>query len=201
MNLPSSSRAWLGSSRFAASALWIAAILGLAGVVAAADPQPAGNDSSSLGPVTVTTRRIAEDRDKAPAAVGVVAGDDIQGARQQLGLGEALVRIPGLFPQNNFNFAQDLRLSSRGFGARSSFGIRGLKVYVDGIPATLADGQTQVDSIDPGTIGRIDVMRGPASSLYGPAAGGVIHIATEDAPEDPFVEGRAIFGEYGFQKY
>jgi len=176
-------------------------ILALAGAAAAADPQPAGYDGSSLAPVTVTTRRIAEDRDKAPAAVGVVAGDDIQGGRQQLGLGESLVRIPGLFSQNQFNFAQDLRLSSRGFGARSGFGIRGLKVYVDGIPATLADGQTQVDSIDPGTIGRIEVMRGPASSLYGPAAGGVIHIATEDAPEDPFVEGRATFGEYGFQKY
>jgi len=197
----SSSQAWLGSSRCLANALLIGPILALAGVASAADPQSAGDGRSSLAPVTITTRRIAEDRDKAPAAVGVVRRDDIQGGRQQLGLGESLVRIPGLFPQNNFNFAQDLRLSSRGFGARSSFGIRGLKVYVDGIPATLADGQTQVDSIDPGTIGRIEVMRGPASSLYGPAAGGVIHIATEDAPEDPFVEGRAAFGEYGFQKY
>jgi iron complex outermembrane receptor protein len=197
----SSSQAWLASRRSAANLLLIGPILGLASVVAAADPQPAGQDSSSLASDTVTTRRIAEDRDKAPAAVGVVEGDDIQGGRQQLGLGESLVRIPGLFSQNQFNFAQDLRLSSRGFGARSSFGIRGLKVYVDGIPATLADGQTQVDSIDPGTIGRIEVMRGPASSLYGPAAGGVIHIATEDAPEDPFVEGRAAFGGYGFQKY
>jgi iron complex outermembrane receptor protein len=181
--------------------LLIGPILGLAGMAAAADPQPAGHDSSPLASDTVTTRRIAEDRDKAPAAIGVVEGNNIQEGRQQLGLGESLVRIPGLFPQNQFNFAQDLRLSSRGFGARSSFGIRGLKVYVDGIPATLADGQTQVDSIDPGTIGRIEVMRGPASSLYGPAAGGVIHIATEDAPEDPFVEGKATFGNYGFKKY
>jgi iron complex outermembrane receptor protein len=175
--------------------------LGLAGAVAAADPQPAGDGGSSLSPVTVTTRRIAEGREKAPAAVAVVQGDHIQRGRQQLGLGESLVRIPGLFTQNQFNFAQDLRLSSRGFGARSSFGIRGLKVYVDGIPATLADGQTQVDSIDPGTIGRIEVMRGPASSLYGSAAGGVIHISTEEAPEDPFVKGRATFGAYGFQRY
>ena len=116
------------ASRSAANLLLIGPILGLAGVAAATDPQPAGDDRSSLIPVTVTTRRIAEDRDKAPAAVGVVAGDDVQGGRQQLGLGESLVRIPGLFLQNQFNFAQDLRLSSRGFGARSSFGIRGLKV-------------------------------------------------------------------------
>ncbi len=201
MNRSGSSRTWLRSIRSATNVLWIGPILGLAGVAAATDPQPAGDDDSSLGPVTVTTRRITEDRDKAPAAIGVVQGDDIQGGRQQLGLGESLVRIPGLFPQNQFNFAQDLRLSSRGFGARSSFGIRGLKVYVDGIPATLADGQTQVDSIDPGSIGRIEVMRGPASSLYGPAAGGVIHIATEDAPEDPFLAGKASFGSYGFQRY
>jgi iron complex outermembrane receptor protein len=195
------SRAWPGSIRSATNALLLVSVLGLAGVAGAADPKPAGDDGSSLEPATVTTRRIPEDRDKAPAAIGVVKGDDIQVGRQQLGLGESLVRIPGLFPQNQFNFAQDLRLSSRGFGARSSFGIRGLKVYVDGIPATLADGQTQVDSIDPGSIGRIEVMRGPASSLYGPAAGGVIRIATEDAPEDPFLEGKATFGEYGFQKY
>jgi iron complex outermembrane receptor protein len=181
--------------------LWIGTILAPAVAASATDPQPAGSDPVSLAPATVTTRRIAEDREKAPAAVGVVPGESIRRSRQQLGLGESLVRIPGLFAQNQYNFAQDLRLSSRGFGARSSFGIRGIKVYVDGIPATLADGQTQVDSIDPGTIGRIEVMRGPASSLYGPAAGGVIQIATEDAPEDPFAEGRVSFGDYGFQKY
>ena len=143
------SRAWPGSIGSAANALLIGSILGLAGVAGATDPKPAGDDGSSLDPTTVTTRRIAEDRDKAPAAIGVIEGHDIQVGRQQLGLGESLVRIPGLFPQNQFNFAQDLRLSSRGFGARSGFGIRSLKVYVDGIPATLADGQTQVDSIDP----------------------------------------------------
>jgi iron complex outermembrane receptor protein len=156
----------------------IGSILGLSGAAGAADPKPPGDGQSSVAPTTITIRRIPEDRDKAPAAVGVIEGGEIQPGRLQLGPGESLVRIPGLFVQNRFNFAQGLRLSSRGFGARSGFGIRGLKVYVDGIPATLADGQTQMDGIDPGTVGRIEVMRGPASSLYGPAAGGVIHIAT-----------------------
>jgi iron complex outermembrane receptor protein len=194
-----SSREWLDLIRSAATALLIGPIL--AGAAGAADLEPPGDDQGSLAPVTVTVRRIPEDRDKAPAAVGVVEGGEIQPGRLQLGLGESLVRIPGLFVQNRFNFAQGLRLSSRGFGARSGFGIRGLKVFVDGIPATLADGQTQLDGIDPGTVGRIEVMRGPASSLYGPAAGGVFQIATEEPPEDPFVEGQATFGEYGFQRY
>jgi iron complex outermembrane receptor protein len=187
--------------RSVGDALWIGSILALAGAAGAADPKPPGDGQSSVAPTTVTIRRIPEDRDKAPAAIGVVQVDDIQEGRLQLGLGESLLRIPGLFVQNRFNFAQGLRLSSRGFGARSGFGIRGLKVYVDGIPATLADGQTQMDGIDPGTVGRIEVMRGPASSLYGPAAGGVIQIASEEPPEDPFVEGRATFGEYGLQRY
>ncbi len=173
-------------------------------------PEQAANDAEKedetsstttlLDATPIRTRRIPESLNEAPAAVSVVTAPDIQDARQQLTLDESLARVPGLFLQNRTNFAQDLRISSRGFGARSSFGIRGIKVFVDGIPATLPDGQAGVDSIDLGSTGRIEVLRGPASSLYGSAAGGVIHLHTEEPPDRPFVEGRVAFGAQGFAR-
>ena len=103
--------------------------------------------------------------------------------------------------QNRYNFAQDLRISLRGFGARSSFGIRGIKILVDGIPETLPDGQGQVDSIDLGATRQIEVLRGPSSSLYGNASGGVVNVTSEGGPEIPFVDARLTVGEYDFQKF
>jgi len=102
--------------------------------------------------------------------------------------------------QNRYNFAQDLRISLRGFGARSSFGIRGIKVLVDGIPETLPDGQAGVDSIDIGSAQSIEVLRGPASSLYGNASGGVISITSELGSATPYIEGRIAGGEYGYSQ-
>ena len=164
------------------------------------EPEPTKPATSTIDSVPVQSRRIPENWVEAPAAISVVDRTDIQLGRQQLGLDESLAKVPGLFLQNRYNFAQDLRISSRGFGARSSFGIRGIKVFVDGIPATLPDGQAGIDAIDLGSTGRIEVLRGPASSLYGSAAGGVIHVHTEEPPDRPFIEGRISFGELGFAK-
>ncbi len=136
-----------------------------------------------------------------PSAVAIVGQDDIQLGRQQLGLDESLNRVPGVFSQNRYNFTQDLRISIRGFGARANFGIRGIKMYVDDIPSTLADGQSGVDDVDLGSASRIEVIRGPSSALYGSSSGGVISMYTEDGPETPFVEAGISFGEYDQQKY
>ncbi len=109
-------------------------------------------------------------------------------------------RVPGLFMQNRYNFAQDLRLSIRGFGARAQFGIRGIKVLVDGIPETLPDGQGSVDSIDLGATSQIEVIRGPSSSLYGNASGGVISLSSEGGRAEPYAQVRVAAGGYGFEK-
>ncbi|MCP5057044.1 MAG: TonB-dependent receptor [bacterium] len=165
-----------------------------------AETGPAAYESPSIDSLPVHSRRIPEDWVDVPAAVSVIDPSEVQFGRQQLGLDEALSSVPGLFMQNRANFAQDLRISSRGFGARSSFGIRGIKLFVDGIPATLPDGQAGVDAIDLGSTGRVEVLRGPASSLYGSAAGGVIHLHTEEPPDLPFVEGRVSYGAQGFAR-
>ena len=150
--------------------------------------------------VMVNATRVVKEAFNLPTAIGVVNQQQIQLAQQQLGLDESLTRIPGIFLQNRYNFAQDLRVSIRGSGARGSFGVRGVKIFVDGIPNTLPDGQGQFDSVDISSIGQIDVLRGPSSALYGNASGGVINITTEPAPEKPYLEARTAFGEYGYAK-
>ena len=154
-----------------------------------------------LEDIMVTAPRWEQPLTTVPAAIGLVEQDELQSGKQQLGLGESLGRVPGLFVQNRYNFAQDTRIAIRGFGARSNFGIRGIKLFVDGIPATLPDGQGQVDSIDLGSAQRIEVIRGPSSSLYGTAAGGVISVITEEGPSEPFAHARLSAGEYGFWRY
>jgi iron complex outermembrane receptor protein len=156
--------------------------------------------SNGLEEIVVTATMLERTLDRVPAAVSVVNADEIQLGRQQLALDEALGRVPGVFMQNRYNFAQDLRVSIRGFGARAQFGIRGIKVLVDGIPETLPDGQGSVDSIDLGATSQIEVIRGPSSSLYGNASGGVISLTSEGGRGDPYAQIRVTGGRYGFKK-
>jgi iron complex outermembrane receptor protein len=97
-----------------------------------------------------------------PAAVSVVSGDDMRQATPRINLSESLGSVPGLQIQNRQNYAQDLQLSMRGFGARSTFGVRGIRMYVDGIPATMPDGQGQTSNIDLSSVDSVEVLRGPS---------------------------------------
>jgi iron complex outermembrane receptor protein len=157
--------------------------------------------SAALDEIVVVATRMQSAVRDIPRSISVVEQERIQNATQQLALDESLSGVPGLYMQNRYNFSQDLRISLRGFGGRSAFGIRGIRVYVDGIPETLPDGQAGVDSIDLGSTKSIEVLRGPASSLYGNAAGGVISIETELGETQPFIEAGIAGGELGYEKY
>ncbi len=132
-----------------------------------------------------------------PAAISLVKQDTIQKGTEQLSLAESLESIPGVFVQNAYNFAQDTRIAIRGFGARSDFGIRGIKLFVDGIPATTPDGQGEVDGLDLNSAQQIEIIRGPSSALYGAASGGAILIKSEASPTTPSLETRWTLGDYG----
>ncbi|MDI9244522.1 TonB-dependent receptor [Marinobacter sp. CHS3-4] len=136
------------------------------------------NDEATEPTITVTSPRLDRNLYETPAAVSLTNAPDIREGQQRLQLDESLDTVPGLFFQNRYNFAQNLRLSTRGFGARAPFGIRGIRIQVDGIPYTLPDGQSQVDAIDLDSAERIEVIRGPSSVQYGNAAGGVIDVTT-----------------------
>ncbi len=119
-----------------------------------------------------------------PYAISVVDRQDLRSAGPMINASEALQRVPGLVANNRSNFAQDLQISSRGFGARAGFGVRGLRIVADGLPATGPDGQGQVSQFDLASAQRIEVLRGPFSALYGNSSGGVIHIISAPVTEN-----------------
>ena len=146
--------------------------------------------------VVITATRAPQPSLQAPASVDRLYADEIRDGRPQVNLSESLGRVPGIVVQNRQNYAQDLQISSRGFGARATFGVRGIRLIADGIPATMPDGQGQASTFALSSAERIEVLRGPFSSLYGNAAGGVIVVETEDPPEKPTVGIDLMGGTY-----
>ncbi|HCE9035745.1 TonB-dependent receptor PqqU [Klebsiella michiganensis] len=136
-----------------------------------------------------------------PAAVSVVNGDEMRQAAPRVNLSESLGAVPGLQVQNRQNYAQDLQLSIRGFGSRSTYGVRGLRIYVDGIPATMPDGQGQTSNIDIGSLDSLEVLRGPFSALYGNSSGGVINATSQTGSQPPTIEASSYYGSFGTWHY
>lgn len=161
------------------------ALSGLAAACAFSAANAQGGPDASETVIKVTSPRLVRDLYETPAAVSVINTPDIREGQQRLQLDESLDTVPGLFFQNRYNFAQNLRLSTRGFGARAPFGIRGIRIQVDGIPYTLPDGQSQIDAVDLDSAERIEVIRGPSSVQYGNASGGVIDITTARGDDLP----------------
>ncbi len=155
------------------------AYAGLSSPAHAQDPDTLRRDT--LPPITASVTRAEIPLRSTPLAIERVARGEISRARPTWGLDEALASVPGVYAANRYNFSVDQRLSIRGFGARSAFAVRGIKVLLDGIPQTLPDGQGQLTNLELGEADRIEVLRGPAAALFGNASGGVISISTPQA--------------------
>ena len=184
-------RIWLGLG------FWISMLLTL---------QVKGQDSSvtatvTLDEVALLAPKTATPASQLPLSISVQDLLPIQGSSQQLSLQEYVEAVPGLFAQNATNYAQDLRISIRGFGARAAFGIRGVKIIIDGLPETTPDGQGQLDNVPLGILRNIEVLRGPSASLYGNASGGVLYLNTMDTLENQNVQFQSRWGSFGFRSY
>jgi len=163
----------------------------VSGVARAEDPET----------VVVLGTRVPESSVDQPAAIDRLDRAQIRQGQLQVNLSESLPGVPGLSAQNRQNYAQDLQLSVRGFGARSSFGVRGVRLYADGIPGTMPDGQGQISHVDLGSADHIEVLRGPFSALYGNSSGGVIAVFTADATAATHLEAGATYGSFDTQRY
>ncbi|HAT34015.1 MAG TPA: TonB-dependent receptor [Janthinobacterium sp.] len=150
--------------------------------------------------VVVSGNRVGHPSFDAPAAIDVVGAARIQDGQMRVNASEALAGVPGVLAQNRQNYAQDLQISSRGFGARSAFGVRGVRLISDGIPATMPDGQGQAATFNLDMAERIEVLRGPFSALYGNHSGGVIALFTRDGEGAPTLEWSALAGSDGMHK-
>ena len=171
--------------------LVLAATLAAGTAHAQSDPAPA-----TLDPVVVSATRREERSFDVPASVDVIDGAVIRDGQPAINLSEPLVRVPGVFAANRNNYAQDIQISSRGYGSRATFGVRGVRLYQDFIPATMPDGQGQTGSFSLLSARSIEVLRGPFSTLYGNGSGGVISVFTEAPSSTPFAEGTLSLGSY-----
>lgn len=169
-------------------------------VLGAAVPPVGSSTVTGAEQVRIVGRRLDGPSRMRPWASFRLGEKEVRNGRATLSLGESLSRVPGVFVTSRRNFAQDTRLSIRGFGARSAFGIRGIRVFLDGIPLTLPDGQTQLDTLDLAHVGRIDLLRGAAGSIYGNAAGGVLWIESPRPPPVPQVRAWTLAAPRGTWK-
>ncbi|TBV12902.1 TonB-dependent receptor family protein [Stutzerimonas kirkiae] len=153
-----------------------------------------------LDPLVVSGSRSAAASLDLPFSVDSVSARQIRDGQLGINASEALARVPGLVVQNRQNYAQDLQISSRGFGARSAFGVRGIKLITDGIPASTPDGQGQAATFNLDSAERIEVLRGPASVLYGSNAGGVVQMFSRDGQGSPRIGAGTLFGSDGLRR-
>ena len=160
-----------------------------------------GAQENQLDTIVITASRSEQRLMDTAASITVVNSHQLHDGQPEQNLSEPLQRTPGIFALNRQNYAQDLLISSRGFGANSTFGARGIKIFVDGIPGTAADGQGQISHIDLASSDHIEVMRGPFSVLYGNSAGGVINVFTEDGKPGAELAPYFSVGSYGQVKY
>ena len=175
----------------------------IAGLVAATLAPLAAAQSGAGAPIdviVVSGSRLEHASFDLPAAIDVVDAQRIGAAQMRVNASEALAAVPGLVVQNRQNYAQDLQISSRGFGARSAFGVRGVRLIADGIPATMPDGQGQAATFNLDLAERIEVLRGPFSAIYGNHSGGTIALFTRDGKGRPSVETSLTAGSYGSRK-
>ncbi len=192
----------------AAHVAWFLAMLSAVGAAqggARADSsRRAAEDSARvqrLADVRVSVTRAPASEQRSPWAVGVQGKEELTRGQATLGIDEALNNVPGVYVENRYNYSLDQRLSIRGAGARANFGIRGVKVLLDGVPQSLPDGQNQLTNIDLADISRVEVLRGSASSLYGNGSGGVIAFTTDlTAPDVLDQTARVTSGSFGTTK-
>ena len=183
---------------------WLLAVI--AGVATAAPAVSAATETSSDAPdelsvIVVSATRTPERSLNLPVSIDRVERDQIQVGQLEENLSESLGAVPGVSVEMRQNYAQDLQISVRGFGARSSFGVRGVRLYADGIPGTMPDGQGQFSQFDLGSADHIEVLRGPFSALYGNSSGGVISLYSEDGPPGGAVTATAAWGDYDQHRY
>ncbi|RJG11168.1 TonB-dependent receptor family protein [Massilia cavernae] len=176
------------------------AALFAAGSASLGVPAFAGDAPPNMPVVVVSGSRVEHNSFDLPAAIDVIDASRIRDSQLRVNASESLVAVPGLVANNRQNYAQDLQISSRGFGARSAFGVRGVRLIADGIPASMPDGQGQAATFNLDMAERIEVLRGPFSAIYGNHSGGVIQLFTREGAGRPSIETSLAAGSYGQRK-
>jgi iron complex outermembrane receptor protein len=159
--------------------------------------QTAGKE---LNEIIVQSGRLEQKKFDAPASVYTIDADTLRNSGPQVNISDVLNRAPGVVALNRNNYAQDVQISIRGFGSRAAFGVRGIRLITDGIPASMPDGQGQTSTVSMTSTDRMEVLTGPLAQLYGNASGGVIQTFTREAGDKPEAQVNLYTGSFGMQR-
>ena len=159
-----------------------------------AQTRPSKNEIETI---EIQAGKMGQAQFDTPASINVIDANAISGSGPQVNLTETLNQVPGVMALNRNNYAQDLQISIRGFGARAAFGLRGIRLMTDGIPASTPDGQGQASTVSLTSADRIEVLTGPLAQIYGNASGGVIQTFTREASNLPMFNSQVYVGSYG----
>jgi iron complex outermembrane recepter protein len=156
--------------------------------------------TTALADVMVQSGRLEQKQFDAPASVFAIDADTIRSSGPQVNISDVLNRAPGVVALNRNNYAQDVQISIRGFGSRAAFGLRGIRLITDGIPASMPDGQGQASTVSMTSTDRVEVLTGPLAQLYGNASGGVIQTFTREAGATPEAQVSLYAGSFGMTR-
>lgn len=156
--------------------------------------------SNDLKEIIVQSGRLEQKQFDAPASIYTIDADTLRNSGPQVNISDVLNRAPGVVALNRNNYAQDVQISIRGFGSRAAFGMRGIRLITDGIPASMPDGQGQASTVSMTSADRMEVLTGPLAQLYGNASGGVIQTFTREAGDKPEAQVSLYTGSFGLQR-
>lgn len=156
--------------------------------------------TTDLKEVVVQSGRLEQKQFDAPASVFAIDADTLRSSGAQVNISDVLNRVPGVVALNRNNYAQDVQISIRGFGSRAAFGMRGIRLITDGIPASMPDGQGQASTVSMTSADRMEVLTGPLAQLYGNASGGVIQTFTREAGDTPEAQVNLYTGSQGMHR-
>ena len=168
--------------------------------ISLAQAEPQLQSTTNDQEVLVQSGRLTQRQFDAPTSIYTIDAETIRSSGPQVNLSDVLARAPGVVALNRNNYAQDVQISVRGFGARSAFGLRGFRLITDGIPATTPDGQGQASTVSLTSAEKIEVLTGPLAQLYGNSSGGVIQVFTREADPIPTAKAQIFKGSYGLER-
>lgn len=151
-----------------------------------------------LSEVIVQSATIPKSLQKTPAAVAIVSTADFR-RTDATNLLESFNNVSGIFV--NQGALNTNKISIRGIGARSQFSTNRIQSYFDGIPLTTAEGDLTLDDIDQESLERIEIIKGPTSSIYGAGLGGAINLFSKNLGQEALqAKINTQFGSFNTQK-
>ena len=151
-------------------------------------------DIGQLSEVVIRSSNIPQKIREIPASVSLISENDLQ-RTDNFNLVQNFNYVPGVFvSQGALNTN---KINIRGIGSRAQYSTNRIKAYINGIPLTTAEGELTLDDFDPEYLDRIEIFKGPVSSVFGAGLGGAINLFTNQNRKD----GTSVITDFSYGSF